>query len=167
MLDRGKSELSMTKSPYNLFVLFVKACLYVTVLKRSSRSGVVFTRSQQMVRGRRVVSTAKCRVRYRPNASGPITRIRAGEVQVECDIEIHGGATVTCCQYKQSAELEGRRRTGAERAKRTEKHESRARCTCYSSVQLFRRAEMPRQRDAEGAIATRDQALRFVQDELR
>ena len=49
VLDRGKSELSMTKSPHNLFVLFVKACLNVTVLKRSSRSGVAVTRSQKMV----------------------------------------------------------------------------------------------------------------------
>ena len=81
---------------------------------------------------------------------------------------------MTCCQYKQSAELEGRRRTGAERAERaerraerTEEHESRAGCTCYSSVQMCLRAEMRRQRDAEGATATRDQALRIVQDDLR
>ena len=53
-----------------------------------------------MVRGRRAASTAKCRVRHRPNASGPRSRIRAEEVQVECDIAIHGGAAVTCYWYK-------------------------------------------------------------------
>ena len=55
-----------------------------------------------MVRGRRAASTAKCRVRHRPNASGPRSRIRAEEVQVECATAIHGGAAVTCYRYKTS-----------------------------------------------------------------
>ena len=77
---------------------------------------MAFTRLQQMVRVRRVVSTAKCSVRYRPNASGPRTRIRAEDKQDECDITIHGGAAVTSRKYKQSAKLKEWRRTGAERA---------------------------------------------------
>ena len=96
----------MIEFPHNLYLLFVNKMSVCDSFKRSSRNGVALTRSQQMVRRRRVVPSAKYRVRFRPKASGPRTRIRAGEVQVECDIEIHGGAAVTCCQYKQSAEPE-------------------------------------------------------------
>ena len=92
----------MIEFPHNLYLLFVNEMSVCDSFKRSSRSGVALTRSQQMVRGRRVVPSAKSRVRYRPNASGPRTRIRAGEVQVEWDIDIHG-------QYKQSAEPEGQK----------------------------------------------------------
>ena len=97
-----------------------------------------------MVRVRRVVLTAKCSVRLDQTQVGQ-EHIRAEDKPAELDVKIHGGATVTCCQYKQSVEPEGRRRTGAERVEQcgavqraeqcsarrsAEEHESKARCIC-------------------------------------
>ena len=88
----------------------------MTVLKRSSRSDVALTRSQQMVRVRRVVYQPQSAVYDIDQTQVGREHASALKTRVECDIAIHGGAAVTSRQYKQSAELKEWRRTGVERA---------------------------------------------------
>ena len=70
------------------------------------------TRLQQMVRVRRVVPTAKCSVRDRPNASGHgYTSTLKKYYKVKRDSKIYGGAAATYLLVPQSAELERQSRT--------------------------------------------------------